>query len=61
MIIIRFLNISFENYFTIYKKNICFQGKRTWEETYEKPPKHNAFYEPWYDEKYAHMEAPMSV
>jgi len=37
------------------------QGKRTWEETYEKPPKHNAYLEPWYDEKYAHNESPMSV
>jgi len=32
------------------------QGKRTWDETYEKPPKYNAFQEPWYDEKYSHVE-----
>lgn len=37
------------------------QGKRTWEETYEKPPKHNAFYEPYFDEKCSHMEAPLTV
>ena len=36
------------------------QGKRTWDETYEKPPKYNSFLEPWYDEKYAHAEVPMS-
>ena len=38
-----------------------FQGKRTWEETYEKPPKHHAYLEPWYDEKYSHQEGPMQV
>eukprot|EP00092_Neocalanus_flemingeri_P022821 GFUD01024745.1.p1 GENE.GFUD01024745.1~~GFUD01024745.1.p1 ORF type:complete len:198 (+),score=38.92 GFUD01024745.1:79-672(+) len=32
------------------------QGKRTWSETYEAPPKYHAYVEPWYDEKYAHME-----
>ena len=36
------------------------QGKRTWDETYEKPPKYNSFLEPWFDEKYAHNEGPMS-
>ena len=36
------------------------QGKRTWDETYEKPPKYNSYLEPWYDEKYAHAEVPMS-
>jgi len=34
------------------------QGKRTWDETYEKPPQYNAFVEPWFDEKYSHMEHP---
>jgi len=34
------------------------QGKRTWDETYEKPPPYNAFVEPWFDEKYSHMEHP---
>jgi len=34
------------------------QGKRTWDETYEKPPPYNAFIEPWFDEKYSHMEHP---
>eukprot|EP00088_Acartia_fossae_P025945 TRINITY_DN26720_c0_g1_i1.p1 TRINITY_DN26720_c0_g1~~TRINITY_DN26720_c0_g1_i1.p1 ORF type:complete len:200 (-),score=40.94 TRINITY_DN26720_c0_g1_i1:105-704(-) len=37
------------------------QGKRTWDETYEKPPKHNAFLEPWYDESASHLEVPMMV
>lgn len=37
------------------------QGKRTWDETYEKPPKHHAYLEPWYDEKYSHSEGPMQV
>ena len=26
------------------------QGKRTWDETYEKPPKYNSYLEPWYDD-----------
>ena len=34
------------------------QGKRTWDETYEKPPQYNAYTEPWFDEKYAHIEHP---
>jgi len=36
------------------------QGKRTWEETYEKPPKHNAYLEPWFDQKASHYEQPMT-
>jgi len=28
------------------------QGKRTWDETYEPPPKAHAFVEPWFDPKY---------
>eukprot|EP00090_Calanus_glacialis_P023376 TRINITY_DN3605_c0_g1_i1.p1 TRINITY_DN3605_c0_g1~~TRINITY_DN3605_c0_g1_i1.p1 ORF type:complete len:197 (-),score=42.23 TRINITY_DN3605_c0_g1_i1:103-693(-) len=32
------------------------QGKRTWDETYEKPPKYHAYVEPWYNEKWAHVE-----
>eukprot|EP00091_Calanus_sinicus_P014184 TRINITY_DN3159_c0_g1_i1.p2 TRINITY_DN3159_c0_g1~~TRINITY_DN3159_c0_g1_i1.p2 ORF type:complete len:190 (-),score=43.36 TRINITY_DN3159_c0_g1_i1:91-660(-) len=32
------------------------QGKRTWDETYEKPPKYHAYVEPWYNEKYGHGE-----
>jgi len=34
------------------------QGKRTWDETYEKPPKYHAYMEPWADEKYSHIEQP---
>ena len=37
------------------------QGKRTWEETYEPPPKYNSFSEPWFDEKYSHMGGPMQT
>ena len=47
--------------FLLILSQSCVQGKRTWEETYEKPPKHNAFYEPWFDEKCSHMEAPLTV
>ena len=45
----------------IYISHARYQGKRTWDETYEKPPKYNAYLEPWYDEKYAHAEVPMAV
>jgi len=32
------------------------QGKRTYGETYEAPPKAHAYVEPWHDAKYAHLE-----
>jgi len=32
------------------------QGKRTWSETYEPPPKANAFIEPWHDPKFSRMQ-----
>lgn len=31
------------------------QGKRSWDETYEAPPKSHAFKEPWFNEKYSHI------
>ena len=34
------------------------QGKRTWDETYEKPPHYNSYFEPWYNEKWSHIEHP---
>jgi len=32
------------------------QGKRTWAETYEPPPKSHAFTEPWFSEKYQNLQ-----
>merc|ERR1719400_1355744 len=32
------------------------QGKRTYAETYEAPPKAHAYVEPWHDAKFAHMQ-----
>lgn len=34
------------------------QGKRTWDETYEAPPKAHAFVEPWHDQKFANLHKP---
>jgi len=33
------------------------QGKRTWDETYEPPPKAHAYVEPWYNPKFAAAES----
>merc|ERR1712211_187161 len=32
------------------------QGKRTYAETYEAPPKAHAYTEPWFDAKFAHLQ-----
>ena len=57
---LEYLQVS-QNIWVNVGRSDCFvQGKRTWDETYEKPPKYNSYLEPWYDEKYAHAEVPMS-
>ena len=57
---LEYLQVSQNIWGKLNHSDYFLQGKRTWDETYEKPPKYSSYLEPWYDEKYAHAEVPMS-